>query len=236
MGKTDILIMEVYKALFEGNKRLPLAFFGAVPGDKLATKITTKADSIDFYDIRLKNKGNEYHWDMNEVNWAVQKKYGSIVFMRSSGFSKNPRHLLRQFKKILAPEGRLMIDWLMGSDHFTRDDPSGTWTWGWEYKGHRCYGTYEKKRYELFSSALLEASQSQKAFAKVSRYSEGTKRYAAIKGYKAHRAQIHKEFKHQYLLQDVDIKNHFIIESQRIWTPIHQNGRAQLYTIQVLRK
>ena len=223
MGQTDKHIIPVYKDLIAGYLHKKIGMFGFTPDDKLCQSIPKK----DCYDLRLKN------WDMNERKWNIQNKYAVIVCLRTSGFAKNPHHLLSSFYKILNDKGKLIIDWSLGSDHYPRNDNS--WTWGWKNNNHRCYGIYKNKKRHLYSSCLTDTALKSNQFYILSKRIRSLKRYADIQDGQGWKNAIIQEFGDSILNQD-DLLDKYNINKEVVWTPVKLNGRKQLYIIHELVK
>ncbi len=222
MGKTDRFIIPIYKKFI--NPYIPnekTALFGFTEDDKLSRFFPHK----DCYDLRLGN------WDINSGHWDVGKKYRVIVCLRTSGFALDPNRMLHHFWESLADGGTLIIDWSMGSDHYPRDDPR--WTWSWSMGGKRCYGTYNKKKCFLHSSCLTNKCVQSKAFRRISEHAEKLSHYRGITDWQK---TVTNEFGDDFLVDEKELLRLFDVETEKNWTPIDKNNRAQLYTIQTLRK
>ncbi len=222
MGMTDKLIIPVYKGM---SKNIPdegvVGMFGFTRTDKISKLWKRK----DYYDLRLSN------WDINASDWCIKRRYQTIVCLRTSGFAEDPARLLHQFHERLEDNGILMIDWSMGSGHYPRKT-NGT-TFGWEFRGKRSYGEYNKQKCHLFSSCLTDECVKSSAFRDLCKHAKKEKHYKSVKSWEQ---QVVCEFDPSQLLRTNDILELYDILYEVNWTPLGKNGRFQLYTIQILRK
>lgn len=223
MGKTDKHIIPIYKKFIREHLEKKIGMFGFVPEDKICKFVPKK----DCYDLRLKN------WDMNKNKWGIQKRYSTIVCLRTSGFAKDPMHLLSSLHELLDDGGSLVIDWSLGSDHYPRDDQS--WTWGWNNSGNRCYGTYRNKKCYLYSSCITDSAIKSTQFKILSKRIKHIDKYSNMNTCKDWKNSIRHEFDN-CLLEEENICTKFSINQEIVWTPIKLNGRRQLYIIHELVK
>jgi len=222
MGKTDKYINPTYKKIAKKyvDDGSVIGMFGFTKKDKFS-KLWRK---MDFYDLRLSN------WDINS-DWKDGKTYKSIICLRTSGFAKNVLNLLDSFYDRLKTGGVLLVDWSLGSEHYPRDIEGVTW--GWSFEGERSYGKYNGKKCFLYSSCLTDDCLKSKPFFDLCYRSS---RYGQYRGVKDWAKQIRSEFMSHEIGSNKDILDRFEILHEKNWTPIHKNGRFQLYTIQVLKK
>ena len=222
MGKTDKYIIPIYKDIASKytQQGSVVGMFGFINTDK----ISTLWRKMDFYDLRLSN------WDINS-DWQQGKTYKTIVCLRTSGFSKNPRDMLKKFHAALKTGGILLIDWSLGSEHYPRN--SKVQSWGWDFMGKRCFGVYTGKKCLLYSSCLTSQCMDSEAFSILCDHSSCWKHYEKVTDWET---QVRSEFQEHELAGTGDILKYFDIIYEQNWTPIKKNGRFQLYTIQVLRK
>jgi len=221
MGKTDKLIVPIYKKMLLPHINRKIGFFGFTKDDKMPQY----CKSGDFYDYRLGN------WDINTHDWSVDKQYDIIVCLRTSCFSRRPRRMLENFHRLLSKDGILMIDWSLGSAHYPRKNPS--WTWSWTIGNDRCYGIYNKNKCLVYSSCLTDKCLASKPFLKIVKYASKLPYYRRTNDW---RKTIELEFSDELLLNDADLTRLFDVVKEKNWTPLEINGRAQLYTIQLLKK
>lgn len=217
MGKTDSLIIPIYKRYLQKYFSDSVDFFGSTSKDKLCQNIK----SARFFDLQIGN------WNIN-TKWSIQTS--RAVCLRTSGFAINPNDLITSFSKNMDKNGILLIDWSLGSDHYPRE--SKKWTWGWGNGADQCYGEYKNKKCYLYSSYLSRNLIISNAYQELCNFAAKQIHYQQVKN---HYEQIQSEFK-EYLLNHELLEDHFSILEEKIWTPLTRNGRAQLYTIQILRK
>lgn len=218
MGKTDSILIPVYEKIMRKHIRDTVTFFGSTNKDKLAQHIR----SAKFFDLQLGN------WDINKP-WNVEKT-SKVICLRTSGFAVSPNLLVEKFSNCMDKNGILMIDWTMGSDHYARD--SKKWTWGWSTGESRCYGEYKGKKCPLYSSYLSPGCLTSDAFNRLVEYASKQEHYQGVVDWYS---QIKSEFSDNFLDQKI-LDKHFEVVEEKSWTPLKQNGRAQFYLIQVLRK
>ncbi len=85
----------------------------------------------DCYDMQLKN------WNINS-NWELNKKYDTIICLRTAYFAKNPKDFIRRCYEHLNEDGMLYVDWGLG-DHWRFEN----YKIGWVKNGEHEYAYKE---------------------------------------------------------------------------------------------
>ena len=137
MGKSDVHLFPIYKAVVKEKHWKSIGFFGFEKRNNLTDFFI--ADNKDFYDLSLNN------WNINSFPYVNKENYDLIVCTRVAYFAKDPLKMIDSFKKMLNPGGKILIDWGLG-DHWRFDNYKIGWVKGDEHEW-----CYEKDNY-LWSS------------------------------------------------------------------------------------
>jgi SAM-dependent methyltransferase len=106
MGKSDPYLLRFYKSFLHDDGYNNVGFFGQTGENFLSSK------SRSFYDLNLKN------WNINNFPYITsEEKFDLIVCTRCAYFSKEPVEMLKNFRNLLVPNGKILIDWGLG-DHW----------------------------------------------------------------------------------------------------------------------
>jgi len=112
----------------------------------------------DLYDLSLKN------WDINS-KWELEKKYDTIVCLRTAYFAKDPIDFIKRCFDSLTDDGRLIVDWGFG-DHWRYDN----YKIGWKKNGeHECaYGDENYLHSALWDNEKIGNDQAFRMFKEAS--------------------------------------------------------------------
>ena len=121
----------------------------------------------DCYDQKLGN------WEINS-DWKLNKKYDTIICLRTAYFAKNPKEFIKKCYDHLNEDGVLYVDWGLG-DHWRFDE----YKIGWVKDGEQEYA-YSETNY-LWSTIWDDCFLGDSQFIK---YSNFVKKfgYCDIKG------------------------------------------------------
>ena len=134
MGKSDPIVHKFYSSLIDIEKEYDsVGFFGQPQENSLSSMIRSKKKY--FYDIVLGN------WNINGFPYVASKDLDLIVCTRCAYFCKDPLRMIHEFKNILKPKGKILVDWGLG-DHWRFKD----YKVGWVKNGEQEWA-YEKENY-----------------------------------------------------------------------------------------
>ena len=133
MGKSDPYLKNFYLGLLNENKFSSAGFFGQSQDNFLTKSIL--CDSKEYFDLSLDN------WNINDEQYDINKMFDLIVCTRCCYFSKDPEMVLNNFKNILNPGGKILVDWGLG-DHWRYDNYKVGWVRNGEHESF-----YEPENY-----------------------------------------------------------------------------------------
>ncbi|MBA7490672.1 hypothetical protein ES702_01213 [subsurface metagenome] len=229
MGISDNILFPIYKNFISKNvKEITgmVAFLGFSEKNDICRFVEDKYKvQGQLFDIQLGN------WDLNEDEWSIKDKFDFILCLRTAYFARDSKELLAHFSNILNDEGILIIDWGLGSAHFPRE--ISDWTFGWEYKGKRCYGEYQDKKYYLYSTFWDDLILNTEAGKVMINYAKRFHYYCDITNWGE---KIRTEFNPSEIVTLDIIKEHFRIEDKLFFNTAQRGGRQALYSLFCLRK
>lgn len=126
MGRSDPFVFNAYKKVLPNRVYNSVAFLGFSGSNSFTNSIAS--EEKDFYDLSLEN------WQINDIEWDIDKKYDLVVCTRCPYFSKSPDKFLNNCLKILKEDGILLADWGLG-DHWRFDN----YKIGWVKDGEQEY-------------------------------------------------------------------------------------------------
>lgn len=118
MGKSDNIVISRYKNIISDNKWNSIGFFGYPKSSSFTNWF--ESDTKDFYDLKNNN------WDINAYPYKHDNNYDLIVCTRVAYFCKNPELMIENFREMLKPGGKIIIDWGLG-DHWRFDNYKIGW-------------------------------------------------------------------------------------------------------------
>lgn len=128
MGRSDVYLIPAYQNVVNKRDWGSIGFFGFEKPNSLTSFFNS--ENKDFYDLALDN------WDINSFPYKNKSTYDLIVCTRVAYFSKEPLRMINNFKKMLNPGGKILIDWGIG-DHWRFDNYKIGWVKDGEHEW--CY-------------------------------------------------------------------------------------------------
>lgn len=112
MGRSDQIVFEFYTRVMGINLNKHFDSVGCFgqPKENTFTKMIRSRKKC-FFDLSLNN------WNINLFPYVSKEKFDLLICTRTAYFSKNPLEMIKEFKKLLRPGGKILIDWGLG-DHW----------------------------------------------------------------------------------------------------------------------
>ncbi|MEK8023205.1 MAG: methyltransferase domain-containing protein [Candidatus Hydrogenedentota bacterium] len=233
MGISDPIVFPVFRRFIGSSMwwlprprhRCRVGFFGFPEKNEICRYVERRYGvEGELFDVQLGN------WDINGDPWP-RGKFDVIFCFRTACFAKDPARLLHSFHEILNDAGRLFIDWSLGSIHFPRDGDD--WTFGWEFRGRRCYGDYGGTRHFLHSNFWDDTILDSRAGRLLVEHAARQDHYQGVPDW---RKQVRSEYGAGELAGLELIERWFRIRKMHFFNTAERGGRPGLYSLFSLRK